>query len=144
MTQVMVAPGHGESNDPGRRGAIAFGRLSHTTSGGRVPGPDETEFHVTYRATGGEFVVSVFGEVDIVTTPKLLEAMGVALDSGETIILDLAAMSFIDSQGVKVLVEAHAQAQQGRLQRVVIRSPRPQARKVLEVTGLAELLTIED
>jgi len=109
-----------------------------------VPGPDETEFHVTYRATGGEFVVSVFGEVDIATTPKLLEAMRAALDSGETIILDLAAMTFIDSQGLKLLVEAHARAQKGRLQRVVIRSPRPQARKVLEVTGLAELLTIED
>jgi anti-anti-sigma factor len=105
---------------------------------------DGTEFHVTSRATGGEFVVSVFGEVDMLTAPQLLEAVGVALDNGDTIILDLAAMTFIDSQGVKVLVKAHDRAQQDRLKRVVIRSPRPQTRKVLEITGLAKLLTIED
>lgn len=105
---------------------------------------DGTEFHVTSRATGGEVVVSVFGEVDLLTAPKLLEAMGSALDSGDRIILDLAAMTFIDSQGIKVLVEAHRRAQSDHVDRVVLRSPQPQARKVLEITGLAKLLTIED
>jgi anti-anti-sigma factor len=106
--------------------------------------PDDTEFRVTTRATGGEFVVSVVGAVDRATAPQLLEAMGAALDSGEKVILDLAAMTFIDSQGLEVLIEAHARAREGRLQRVVLRSPRPQARKVLEITGLDQLLTIED
>jgi anti-sigma B factor antagonist len=105
---------------------------------------DGTSFRITTRATGGEFVVSVFGEVDISTAPKLLEAMGAALDSGDTVVLDLAAMTFIDSQGLKVLIAAHTRAQEGRLRRVVLRSPQPQARQVLEVTGLDRLLTIED
>jgi anti-sigma B factor antagonist len=105
---------------------------------------DGTEFRVTSRATGGEFVVSVFGEVDMATAPKLLEAVGAALDSGDTVVLDLAGMTFIDSSGLKVLVTAYKRADHLRAARVVLRSPQPQARSVLEVTGLDTLLTIED
>ena len=61
-----------------------------------------------------------------------------------TVVLDLAGMTFIDSQGIKVLVEANKRAQLDRVRRVVLRSPQPQARKVLEMTGLAKLLTVED
>jgi len=78
------------------------------------------------------------------TAPLLLETVGVALDGEGTVVLDLAGMTFIDSQGIKVLVEANKRAQLDRVRRVVLRSPQPQARKVLETTGLAKLLTVED
>jgi anti-anti-sigma factor len=53
-------------------------------------------------------------------------------------------MTFIDSQGIKVFVEAYKRAPPGRASRVVLRSPRAQARTVLELTGLADRLPIED
>lgn len=106
---------------------------------------DGTEFKVTSRATGGEVVVSVFGEVDLATAPELMAAVRAALEVDEPrVVLDLANMTFIDSQGLKVLIDAYTRAQAGRAARVVLRSPRPQARRVLEVTGLDEFLTIED
>jgi anti-anti-sigma factor len=105
---------------------------------------DGTEFKVTSRATGGEVVVSVFGEVDMATAPELMAAVRAALDVDEQVVLDLANMTFIDSQGLRVLIDAYTRAQAGRAARVVLRSPRPQARRVLEVTGLDEFLTIED
>src|SRR5687767_2131269 len=104
---------------------------------------DGSGFSVSYRRDGaGEVVMSLFGELDIATAPQLLAAVGAALDGEDTVILDLAEMSFIDSQGIKVLAEAHKRAQSGRVRRVVLRSPQPQTRQVLEISGLAKLLTI--
>jgi anti-sigma B factor antagonist len=106
---------------------------------------DGTEFRVTSRATDGEVVVSVFGEVDMATAPELMATVRAALDvDGQRVVLDLANMAFIDSQGLKVLVDAYTRAREGRADRVVLRSPQPQARLVVEVTGLDKFLTIED
>jgi len=106
---------------------------------------DRGGFGVSHHRNGdGEVVLSVFGELDMTTAPLLLETVGIALDGEGTVVLDLAGMTFIDSQGIKVLVEANKRAQLDRVRRVVLRSPQPQARKVLEMTGLAKLLTVED
>ena len=51
---------------------------------------------------------------------------------------------FIDSQGIRALVEAYKANQPSQADRMIIRSPRPQARKVLELTGLEGVLRIED
>lgn len=113
-----MARGHDESNEPGRREPIAFGRTPRTrprarTRRNRVP-RHLSRHRRRVRGVGIRRGGHRYGA----------EALA-ALDSGETIILDLAAMTFIDSQGLKVLVEAHSRAKQGRFQRVVIRSPRP-------------------
>jgi len=102
------------------------------------------QFRVARVESDHEVVVAVFGEVDIATAPQLMQAVGAALDNGGRVVLDLAEMTFIDSQGLKVLVQAYRANTSGRAARVVLRSPQAQARKVLEITGLDKLLTIED
>jgi anti-anti-sigma factor len=74
----------------------------------------------------------------------LREAISAALDGEGKVIVDLHGVTFIDSQGLKVLVDAYKRAQPSRAERLVLRAPRPQARKVLEITGLADRLPIED
>jgi len=105
---------------------------------------DGLDFHISRVDRDHEVVVSVQGEVDISTAPQLLEAISAALDGEGKVVLDLAGMTFIDSQGIKVFVEAYKRARPGRASRVVLRSPRAQARMVLELTGLADRLPIED
>jgi anti-sigma B factor antagonist len=73
-----------------------------------------------------------------------MQAVGAALDEGGRVVLDLAAMTFIDSQGLKLLMQAYRANTSGRAGRVVLRSPQAHARKALEITGLDKLLTIED
>jgi anti-anti-sigma factor len=101
------------------------------------------EFHITRVDRADEVVVSVEGEVDMATAPQLTEALGAALESGRTVVVDVAEMTFIDSQGIKALVDAHKLAGSEPLGRLVVRSPRPQVRKMLEITGLDTRIAIE-
>jgi anti-anti-sigma factor len=86
--------------------------------------------------------VVVTGELDVLNAPELRECLRRCIADGFfEITLDLAALSFIDSSGIAVLVgtlrdlESHA----GRL---VIQHPSTQVQRVLDITGLADLLAL--
>jgi anti-sigma B factor antagonist len=88
--------------------------------------------------------VHVAGEIDVATSPALKDELYRMLDQGQQrVVVDLAEMSFIDSSGLGVLVGTlkRAREQGGE---VVLRSMQPSARKVVEITGLTEIFTIED
>jgi anti-sigma B factor antagonist len=94
-------------------------------------------------STDGDNVVVARGEIDISNAPRLWEALARLIDVGyRDIVLDMAGVEFIDSQGIAVLVRAHKKVR-SKGGTVVIRSPREQARTVLEVTGLAGLIQLE-
>jgi anti-anti-sigma factor len=102
------------------------------------------DFHAARVYGVGEVVVYVHGEADFAPAPRLLRALQSALESDRTVIIDLGGMTFIDSQGIRVLIEAYKATQPNGAERLVLRSPRSQARKVLELTRLDTLLRIED
>jgi anti-sigma B factor antagonist len=102
------------------------------------------DFRVSRVDGDREVILSVYGEVDLSTAPHLLDAVGAALDGQGMVVLDLAGVTFIDSQGIRALLHAYQASRSHRVDGMVIRSPRRQARKVLEMTGLSERLTIED
>ena len=106
-------------------------------------GAGAEEFSIKRVDGVGEVVLYVEGEVDLATAPRLLSSVRAALDGEGRVIVDLAEMSFIDSQGIRALVQAFKASETGVAERLVLRSPRPQARKVLELTGLAEVLRID-
>jgi anti-anti-sigma factor len=82
------------------------------------------------------------GEVDILSGAALREALEPELHG--TLVVDLTAVDWIDETGLATLLRAHKRLhdQGGSL---ILRSPRGQVLRVLEVTGVAELpgLTIE-
>ena len=92
-----------------------------------------SEFGVSRTDTDDQVVVVMAGELDMETAPKAWAVLAQAFDHHGPIAFDLSGVTFIDSQGLKLLVRAHQRAARdgGRL---VLRSPRPKARKVLEVT----------
>jgi anti-anti-sigma factor len=86
--------------------------------------------------------IEVVGEVDPCTAPSLERALCRELDLGSDVLLDLSGVSFIDSSGLHALVSAarraHAVARQ-----LSVSTPLPaQARRVIEITGLQELLHV--
>jgi anti-sigma B factor antagonist len=88
--------------------------------------------------------VKVRGELDIQTTPVLEEELRSALDRGaSTIVVDLCEVSFLDSTGLSVLVSGlkRCQAAGGELR---LEGPRPNVRKVLEITGLTDAFKLSD
>jgi anti-sigma B factor antagonist len=81
------------------------------------------------------------GEVDMATAPRLRAALDELIESGcETVVLDCRELSFLDSSGIGVLVAARTRMGDGGV--LVIDSPPPNVRKVLEITGVTGHLTV--
>ena len=69
--------------------------------------PDD--FVVDITTDGGDLIVAVRGELDVLTAPFLWEQMEPAL-AGLTgkLVFDFAELGFIDSMGLGVIVRAHS------------------------------------
>ncbi|MBO3752388.1 STAS domain-containing protein [Streptosporangiaceae bacterium NEAU-GS5] len=80
-------------------------------------------------------VVTVIGEVDATTTGRLRDALRAA--GGPDVLLDLSQMTFMDSAGIRVLLDAYKQARE-RGGSIAVCGLLPSPRKVLELVGLAE------
>ena len=95
------------------------------------------ELDTDVRAEGGRAVLAVGGEVDVATAERFRSALLEAQRSPR-VLVDLSAVTFIDSAGVNALVGAYHRVPAGGELRVV--GLRPNVRRVLEITGLLALL----
>jgi anti-anti-sigma factor len=88
--------------------------------------------------------IAVRGEIDPASAPSLSEAIGELIQRGyRDVALDLGAVEFMDSTGIKVLVEMHQRLQDAGGQLVVQTASTP-VRRVLAVTGLHWLMPAPD
>jgi len=89
--------------------------------------------------------MSVHGEIDLYTVPKLQRELTSLLGASDPVrlVVDLSGVDFCDSTGVNVLLAAHRQAREkgGDLE---LAAPRPAVRKILQVTGLESVFTVTD
>ena len=106
----------------------------------RVSTPGESDFSVSVSAgPEGRTVVAVAGEIDLVTAPALTDAVEERLERGP-VLLDLRAVEFLDSSGVRALDRVLRMAEvQGR-ELTVARGLRPNVEQVLAMTGLLDVL----
>jgi anti-sigma B factor antagonist len=88
----------------------------------------------------GSAEVVVTGELDIGTSGTLRRELGAVLGNGVPVMLDLAHVSFMDSSGLNVLVEASNVLNGLGQPDVWIRTASPQVRRVLSLTGLEHML----
>jgi anti-sigma B factor antagonist len=106
-------------------------------------GVDPELFSAEVAKGDGEVVVTVRGEIDMVSAPVLWESLLDIIQDTNRVVIDLAETEFIDSTGLGVLVRALKRLRH-RGGDLVLRSPRINARKVLSVTCLDRVMTIED
>jgi anti-sigma B factor antagonist len=86
----------------------------------------------------GSAVIRVAGEIDIATVEVIRQAVAVATEPRPAqLVFDLAAVDFIDSSGLAVLLEAAKMADSVRIDPVS-----NIVRRVIEATGLSELFGI--
>ncbi|RSM87956.1 STAS domain-containing protein [Kibdelosporangium aridum] len=106
--------------------------------------PSPARLAITQRIVDDTPLVVATGEVDMDTAPTLSAAVTTALDqaAGRPCILDLTAVSFLNSAGLTALVNAtrQADARQEPL-RIVVDSNRPVIRPI-EITGLDTVLAL--
>ncbi|SFS89573.1 STAS domain-containing protein [Marininema halotolerans] len=85
----------------------------------------------------------VSGEVDAYTAPQLREKLMPLTKQKQEIFLDLTAVEYMDSTGLGVLIGAYKslRAQGGRL---VLVGMSARLSRLLKITGLTEIIDIED
>jgi anti-anti-sigma factor len=87
-----------------------------------------------------EYRIHAYGEIDTATAPQLREDLQLAIRLHFShVLVDCAGLTFIDSAGIAVLLEAHrALEAQGRHMLVTNVGRTPE--RVFEVLGLTDLL----
>jgi len=86
--------------------------------------------------TDGALVLQ--GEIDSYTAPDLAERLAT---EPPVEIVDVAGVTFIDSSGLRAIVEAH-QARAASGSRLVLRAPSAAVQRLLEISGLAGHLDV--
>lgn len=87
-------------------------------------------------------VVRLSGELDLASAPLLereLERAG--LEDVPTLVFDLDGLEFLDSTGLQVLLSTHRRVTE-RGQQFAITRGSPQVQRLLDITRVAERLTI--
>jgi anti-sigma B factor antagonist len=104
---------------------------------------DPTPFAIDVAPTSDQRIrVSVFGELDLVSSSRLERALRRELLSDNDVLLDLSQIEFIDSTGLHAIVSAVRTAKGvGRKLNLSADLP-PHARRLMEIVGLLPLVPI--
>jgi anti-sigma B factor antagonist len=97
-------------------------------------------FSVNGHAGPGEIVLVFSGEADVTAAPLLAHALSRASSYGNTrISVDLADLEFIDTHCLAIIFGAHDELRD-RGGDLVLRSPRPQVRRLLDILQRQDLI----
>ncbi len=87
-------------------------------------------------------MVSLSGEIDTANSTEVADSVRDELFHGP-VVLDLSELSFMDSSGLKMLAELVRDAKESDASLRIGADMSPLVRRVLEITGMLELLPIE-
>lgn len=93
---------------------------------------------------GPEATIMLSGELDPATAPQLDQEIERILGTGsvQQLVLDLSGLTFLDSSGLRVFVTARA-ALTGQGGELRLRAPSANTQRLLDVTGLGEIIAVE-
>ncbi len=95
------------------------------------------------REESGKLVVTLEGEIDLDRAPEVRRLLLDCTERGRDVLVDLSAISYIDSSGIASLVEALQSA--GRLGIALgLVAVSPQALRVFELARLDKVFTIHE
>jgi anti-sigma B factor antagonist len=98
-------------------------------------------FRVDVDVSNESCQISVFGEVDVASAPTVGQTLQEAEVSAATsVVLDLSGVTFLDSAGIRVLLEAVLASRAGPDKLSVRRDYQPQVDRVLAIAGVIEAL----
>ena len=90
---------------------------------------------------GTELCVKLAGRLDTTTAPQLEAELKQNTDGIEKLVLDFAALDYLSSAGLRVLLATQkVMNKQGEM---VVRNVNETINEIFEVTGFADILTIE-
>lgn len=109
--------------------------------GGFVAAPGNFDVH-THRSDAA-LIVEPRGEIDLATVGLIREAVDREWRSGEDIVVDLREVGFMDTSGLRYLLELNDRASRDGFGLRVVRG-QPAVQRVFEVSGLEARLAFVD
>jgi anti-anti-sigma factor len=107
-----------------------------------IPPASGDEFAVSREERDGAIVLTLAGEFDIAGVAPLAEATR-AIGAGDRVFLDLREVSFMDSAGVRALMNLDLRARvEGWT--IAMVGPQPRVRRVLSLCGFEDRIPILD
>ena len=96
---------------------------------------------ITKEQNGTELKIALEGRLDTMTAPELEAELNQDLGKAESLTMDFSKLEYISSAGLRVLLSAHkAMSAKGGMK---VTNVNEIVREVFEVTGFADILTIE-
>ena len=90
---------------------------------------------------GNELTIQLTGRMDTTTAPKLEAELKQNIGGVALLILDFAGLEYLSSAGLRVLLAAQkVMNKQGEM---IVRNVNETISEIFEVTGFADILTIE-
>ena len=97
---------------------------------------------ITKKQNGTELEIALEGRLDTMTAPELEAELKRSLDGVESLTIDFSKLDYISSAGLRVLLSAHkVMSSKGGMK---ITHVNEIIREVFDVTGFADILTIEE
>ena len=90
---------------------------------------------------GAELTLKVVGRLDTATAPQLEAEVNANIAGIEKLVFDFSGLEYLSSAGLRVLLQSQkAMNKQGEM---VVRNVNETVSEIFEVTGFADVLTIE-
>jgi anti-anti-sigma factor len=105
---------------------------------------EERLFEVRTDRRDGAVIVVASGEIDLSSSPELRAALRDPSAHGDTVVLDLRDVTFMDSSGLGVIVGQHKRAREEGFRFAVAVDGAENVERILELSGLVSLLEILD
>lgn len=103
---------------------------------------DAGQLEIATASTDGRYVVELRGELDLATAERLQTAIDSAeVEPDGELLLDLRAVEFVDSTGLRVILTAHENLGE-RGVTMLVANGRPQVARLLALTGADAHLNI--
>lgn len=100
-------------------------------------------FAVREHAVGGATVLALEGDLDLASAEPAGEALRRAQSDGATVVLDLRGLRFMDSSGLRVVLEAQRRAaDSGDAARLQVVPGEGVVRRAFELSGVGALVTM--
>lgn len=97
-----------------------------------------TSITATTWAEGGTQVVRLSGELDITSVERVRSVIGELLSAGTgRLVVETSELTFMDSSGLALLTSVA-----GKVPEIEIRDPSPIVRRLIDLTGLAQILNV--
>ena len=96
---------------------------------------------IEIKKTAEETIIELGGRLDTTTAPALDKTIQEDIGDVTNLVLDLKALEYISSAGLRVLLSAQKKMQ--KIGSMKVRNVREEVMEVFEMTGFADILVIE-